>query len=378
MVLKSEDKDNFSNINQGPRSIPPQHESVVNTSEANSVLDSDDDLEPFDLTNDRKVEKGKQPKFIRDCMEGLLCSSDEPDRIELCLSAAEALIRKKADGLEEIAVEFCKILLHMQDTHNLDNFQANRFGSLVALTVMCPSQVSEYLTSQFYESNYSIKQRMDMLETLTSAAHELSNVDKGLQSHSFQDSAAPNVSLVGSEALLWRKVIQGRIKDNARKFVHSRRQPEPVVTLNRFAPVAGKFFYPLMYGMGKRNMCLDLIEKDRLLLFQLLNTLAVVLYSCKNTHICTHMGRALLEFSWPIRLHQDSYLRQGVLIATTAVFLVVPTHSLMSDMFSNTIETKVWLEDVIERDPDTTCQKMAAEACFILQNNMNKEIISGP
>ena len=32
---------------------------------------SDDDLEPYDLSADVKVTKVKQPKYIRECMEGM-------------------------------------------------------------------------------------------------------------------------------------------------------------------------------------------------------------------------------------------------------------------------------------------------------------------
>lgn len=33
---------------------------------------SDDDLEPYDLTNDTKASKVKVPLYVRDCMEGKL------------------------------------------------------------------------------------------------------------------------------------------------------------------------------------------------------------------------------------------------------------------------------------------------------------------
>jgi len=33
---------------------------------------SDDDLEPYDMTHDTTTEAVKPPKYIRDCMEGML------------------------------------------------------------------------------------------------------------------------------------------------------------------------------------------------------------------------------------------------------------------------------------------------------------------
>ena len=37
-----------------------------------SFFDSDDDLEPYDMSDDVKVMKIKQPKYIRECMEGMI------------------------------------------------------------------------------------------------------------------------------------------------------------------------------------------------------------------------------------------------------------------------------------------------------------------
>ncbi|KAH9490222.1 TEL2, telomere maintenance protein 2 [Bulinus truncatus] len=141
-------------------------------------LDSDDDLEPYDMSNDVKVTKSAPPKYVRECMEGLICSSDDPDKTEVCLQHAAALIRRKTTDLDEIAVEFAKILLHLENTHSFDNFLLNRFSALVALTVNCPHKVAEYLSSQFYERNYSSRQRMDILEVLANAAQELSQPEK--------------------------------------------------------------------------------------------------------------------------------------------------------------------------------------------------------
>ncbi|GFS20748.1 telomere length regulation protein TEL2 [Elysia marginata] len=71
-----------------------------------------------------------------------------------------------------------------------------------------------------------------------------------------------------------------------------------------------------------------------------------------------------------------SCVRQAVLVATTTVFLVVPAHVLMSDMASEITETKAWLEDVMEHDPDTECQKLSAQALMLLQGQIKKEIQS--
>ncbi|GFN74796.1 telomere length regulation protein tel2 homolog [Plakobranchus ocellatus] len=336
-VMRSENESEA--VEQGLASISIEKANSSGSPINEPELDSDDDLEPYDMSNDRKVEKAKKPKFIRDCMEGLICSSEDPDRTEVCLSEAEALIRKGTDGLDE---------------------------------------VSEYLTREFYERNYSIRQRLDILETLASAAQELSCVKKqSVHVHTSNNELASGTSgftsSSSSEMLPWQEVIQRRIESNTRRFAHGRTQPEPVPTLNRFAPVAGDFFYPLMYRVDQSDPCLDLMGRDNLLLFRLLYTLAIVLNSSKNIPACSKMGQALLEFTWPVRLHHDNCVRQAAVVATMTVLLVVPIHALISDLSVEVTETRTWLGDVVEQDPDTECQKLAAQALFLFQDRIKKE-----
>nr|KAG5714687.1 hypothetical protein BaRGS_000175 [Batillaria attramentaria] len=66
-------------------------------------LEHDDDLVPYDMSNDKKVSKVKAPKYIRDCMEGLI-NTQEADKFEACLTAAESLIRSRPDGLPEVGI----------------------------------------------------------------------------------------------------------------------------------------------------------------------------------------------------------------------------------------------------------------------------------
>lgn len=49
----------------------------------------------------------------------------------------------------------------------------------------------------------------------------------------------------------WRDIIQKRIDSKTRRFSHGRSKPLPVPVENRFAPVAGYFFYPLMKNFDR-------------------------------------------------------------------------------------------------------------------------------
>ena len=66
-----------------------------------SYFHSDDELEPYDMSNDQKVVTAKSPLYVRNCMEGLL-NSEKPDQVEICLKTASALIRKHISTVKEV------------------------------------------------------------------------------------------------------------------------------------------------------------------------------------------------------------------------------------------------------------------------------------
>ena len=62
--------------------------------------------------------------------------------------------------------ELAKVLLHLSDNFAFDDFSARRHGAMVALAVLCPEQVTPYLTREFYAPNYTLRHRMDILEVI--------------------------------------------------------------------------------------------------------------------------------------------------------------------------------------------------------------------
>ena len=61
-------------------------------------------------------------------------------------------------------MELARVLLHLTDSYGLSDFASLRHKALVALAVTCPSPTAHYLTSEFYGPNYTLRQRMDILE----------------------------------------------------------------------------------------------------------------------------------------------------------------------------------------------------------------------
>ncbi|XP_062507902.1 telomere length regulation protein TEL2 homolog [Corticium candelabrum] len=337
--------------------------------------DSDDGLQPYALPDESHDFQRKGPVYLRDVVTGLLCQDDR-DRTEASLLVAEKVIRSQPDNLDEVAVELVKILLHMQDTYSLDGFFLLRHNAMVAATVLCPRQVVPYLTKQFYERNFNLRQRLDMLEVLSSAATELSIPNKS----SNQEQAHNVVPLIrelhkeSSVSRNWQEIIRERVEAKTRRFVKgpSTSLPQPVP--NRFGPVAGLFFFPLMEKYDSCCATIDMMGEDHLMLGRLISTLAVIMHASANTPAARQMAIALMEFVFAIRYHSERYVRQALLYAICMVLCSLPPAVLLSDLQSELVETHAWLEDVLSHDPDAKSQELALQTTVLLESILKESI----
>ncbi|CAH1274266.1 TELO2 [Branchiostoma lanceolatum] len=358
-----------SGLQEGKMTSPQSKEG------SDSELDSDDDLEPYDMPEDVKKSKVKQPVYIRDCLDGLI-SNEDADRMEACLSVCEQLVRRQLDNLEEVCVELVKILLHLQNNFAIPEFTRLRRSSMLATTVFCPLQVSQYLTTEFYAPNYTIMQRLDMLEVLVGAAQELSQPIKQKK----DTRPEPLVQLLPTpdeqtrEPQHWRDVVQRRIEKNTRRFAKGASRPDPTPVANKFNTLAGHFFFPLLKNYDSRQNTLDMLGEDSLVLGRLVYSLGAILYAAANTMVARQMAKSLLEFVWVLRFHTEPYVRQSLLFAVSMVILSVPAHVLTSDLQKEIFEGQQWLQDVLEKDTDAECQKLAVQTLMLLQNTLQQEL----
>ncbi|XP_074775303.1 telomere length regulation protein TEL2 homolog [Athene noctua] len=347
---------------------------VMPDDESDAELDSDDDLIPYDMSEDKEL-KVKAPVYIRDCIE-VLAGSEDVDKWEATVKALESLVRKNPAATREVSVELAKILLHLEEKTCIEGFGELRQRAQVAVLTTDPIPVAKYLTSQFYSLNYSLRQRIDILDVLVLAAQELScPKSHGKTKHS--GAQKPCIQLFpGSDSSKdWRRIVDERIKSKTRRFAMGRSQVELAAVPNEFSSVAGHFFFPLIQHFDRPLTTFDLLGEDHLVLGRLVHTLAILMYLAVNTVAVTAMGRALLEFVWALRFHTDSYVRQGLLSCISSVLLSVPKERLLEDVTEELLETQSWLGDVVEKDPDGDCRRLALQN-LLLMENLKKKLIT--
>ncbi|XP_063286669.1 telomere length regulation protein TEL2 homolog isoform X1 [Pelobates fuscus] len=361
---------------------PPRNDDVKpeegsrSASRSDSELDSDDDLVPYDMSEDTELKKSSAPAYIRDCMEVLL--SDDLEKVEVTMRALAPLIRANTAASKEVSVELVKMLLHI-DQPGIEHFEELRHEALVASTVVDPILASKYLTGEFYSLNYNLRQRMDILDVLASAAKDLSKLVAPTKSvkpkpQPANKSGTPNTAATAATAD-WKKIVEERIAMKTRRFGKGQSAPEPVSVPNSFHVVAGHFFFPLIQNFDRPVVTFDLLGEDRLVLGKLVHTLACLMHLSTNASVASQMGKALLEFVWVLRFHLDPYVRQGLLFCVSTILLSVPWERLMTDMAEEVIETQRWLADVTERDVDDDCRRIALNG-LVLMEKLKKNLHS--
>jgi telomere length regulation protein len=270
----------------------------------NRELDSDDDdndLIPYDMSNDTPIEKVKKPIYLRDCMQGLI-DYEKTEWMQSCLQNAELIIRSNSDSVSEVAIELIKILLNLEDKCAVPDFIGLRLRAMIALCVCSPKSVASYLSSQFYQQNHTIRQRLDILEVLLSASQELSsNTQKANKPHMSELSLAQKEVIIAEKH--WTEVIKSRTDAKTRVLSHKTKTLEENAFINRFAQFAGYFFFPLMKNISGNDIKFDLLEEDHYVFGRLLYTLGIMIKNVSLTPISKQMGKELIEFILTFRYH---------------------------------------------------------------------------
>jgi len=342
----------------------------IRASKSKEDLDSDDEeadqLKPYAVFAS-EPENAKKPVYLAQCIDGLI-KQDDPEAVEQSLTHVESLVRHgNLSTVHEVGVELCRILLHLDDQFALVSFTVMRFRAMVSLAVTIPALIAEYLGAEFYGRNYNIRQRMDILDVLAAAATELAEPPKASSS----SATGENTCLVPATAnttehVNWSEVVQQRIEAKTRRFGKPRQCPVPVSAANRFAGVAGSFFYPLLRHFHcQSDSCLDLLGSDHLVFERLIYTLGAVMLAATGIPAVGRMLTALLEFLRCSRHHAEVGVRRANLYTVCACLASMPGTSLLDDpaAFSDLGD---WLQNVLRHDADAECRHRAAQALQLL------------
>jgi telomere length regulation protein len=109
--------------------------------------------------------------------------ADNYNKVNVGLKSAPQLIRHKAAFGTELfdqAHDLARILLGLQDTYEMEEFQELRQSALIALVASAPEIVVAYLVGLFFTGDISIQQRCILLSAIGIGARELAGIEKAV------------------------------------------------------------------------------------------------------------------------------------------------------------------------------------------------------
>lgn len=355
-------------------------------------LDSDDDdLEPYDMSNDTSDKAEKAPKYLIDLRENLL-ETDDPDVFQISLEVCEELILQKMPNEDvRLGLDLLQILIGLKRKFYMENFHALRFAGCVAICCCFPKDCAEYLCTEIHSEagRYAVTTKTMMLDILSQTAHSLSKITinkKEIKEDKVQSTTMPKklVNFRNETKSLEnsRKIIWERIESKTRRFATKTPHPFMNAQKNRFADVAGYFFFPLLYGFGKQQLMFTSTtnalkhDTDNILLLSFLHTISVVTIASQNCLIVSKFGPEIFGLSSVLRYHTEPRVRLGVLQMLASAFMVIPKSELVMYCYNEICEVRLWLEQVlstniIRGETNSECREVAKHVMSFCLDTLN-------
>ena len=117
-----------------------------------------------------------------------------------------------------------------------------------------------------------------------------------------------------------------------------------------------------------------LLGEDCYLLEVLLQTLAVLLRGASPHPCARSMARALFEFCWTLRHHEEVAVRRGVLVGLGAVGDSLLPAVLVQELGGALPALQEWLRATAQDESDVGCLQLAAACHSLFGNKIRMEL----
>lgn len=350
-------------------------------------LDSDDDLEPYDMSDDVPEKMKKRPAFLRDLRENLVESSDQECFTESLNIAEELICVQLQNDDSSLAIELLDLLVHLEKKYAMDDFEDIRTSACVAIVCVFPTACAEHLCKEFHSpmGKYSIATRLLYLDILAGAANRMSKFEPANDVVK-KESTKSNMKIkddkqksTDSALAMSERIILQRLESKTRYFHSKSVHPFSKARKNTFSKVASSFFYPLLYGFGKHQLTLVghclIRDTDNILLQKFLSVISVVLISSKNSLDSLKFAVESLNVIWCLRYNRDSKIQAATIVLLVAAVTSVSADVLRTHCYDQLVEMKIWLSECylsapncIKNSDSKECEILAKSAQCILEN----------
>lgn len=312
--------------------------------ENDTPLDSDDELEPYDMEYDVELRKEKRPKFVRDLLEALTNTTDWEVKHEAFECSHDLITSQLSDQDIPFTILLLDIVLRLESLSSVDDFEKRRFSICIAIVSTYPSECVQHLAKKFASEQIidDITTRIRMLDIISTSAIQLSKLKN-------DPEFSENKTLT---TCVTTDIIKQRVLLKTRRFTSATKVKPGEI--NRFAKLVDAFFFPLLgdttrcpgirfsISAGSDETSLSL-EHNIYLLDKYLQTLAIIMLCAQNVPSVPRMAKELLEAVLYIRFAREPAIILGIISCVSSVILVTPQSRLKTDLLNQLNEYRSWL-----------------------------------
>jgi len=329
--------------------------------------EDDDDLKPYDMSNDTTSTIEERPKFVMDLLHLLRTKVENYQVFEGALGTAEQLIRGQlARHDTQLALDLLQVFIVMEMQFYYEHFERTQFKCCVAICVAHPGPCAEYLCRQFHTDNtsYAASVRILILQVLAAAAKELSGDENKQDENEILDIVPPAAKLPrkfelqqeeenpAARLAAAQRIIRERLRAKTKRYFSKPKSGDRMERANPFHPVAGTFFFSLVRGQRTRQMLFVKYENishdiDTQLLVNLLHTLSVLVMCSQNCPLLPAMTREIFDLCAFVRFNAEARVRAATLQLIGIALVTTPSHVLAQHFAESLNELQRWLEDFI-------------------------------
>jgi hypothetical protein len=285
--------------------------------------------------------------------------------------------------VHDVISTLVRVLLHLEDKFNIEQFAEKRWDSLMALGVNAPVEMCLLLVGEM-RGNISLCTRLDALSLLKGIAQDLSGTRMNSQTQLTNGSdheishcstrllRALNLNESSNDGVDAISELPVRLSTTRRW----RKQRTPNTSIpNSFGAVSVQMIYSLFSFLSQTRT--DEIvwggDVGEQFLSEFLKTLSTMLY-CASTYISSALlvlAADLFDLAWIFHDAKCSEVRHSALLAIYTYVSLVPLESLIQRVH----ETNLFLKRCSDQDESSDCRHMASLILSSISQLINQNLI---
>lgn len=346
----------------------------------------EDSLQPYEMDDDEEdLRPVPRPRNLRECLAYLIATKNDDlayDRHQSALTELVPIIAAQPLDLHDVISTLLRVLLHLEDSFNIDQFSAKRWDCLLTLGLHAPYETCVHLIGEMKES-FPI--RLEALFLVRSIAQELSSINPHRDHNLVSNDIDQEISRCSTKLQLALGIHDSGGDANTEQLTQSsktrrwrKHRESSTSTPNRFGPISVQMIF-CMFTFLSQTRADEVIwggSTGERFLAEFLKTLSIMLH-CSRTHPSSALrvlAVDLFELAWSFRDAICADVRHAALLAVLTCVSILPVEVVIQH--SNGMSS--FLTHCSARDDNADCRSLASLIAGSISERISQNLIGQP